>query len=707
MPLEPTSDEYREQSRQTAALPVVSSVLAIDCLEGLNPRQRDAVTHGDSPLLIIAGAGTGKTTTLAHRVAWLVANGADPGRILLLTFTRRAAAEMVRRAETALAGKGEGTSNAQRSLALGRVWGGTFHAVATRLLRMYAKTMDLAPGFTILDRSDSEDLMNVLRTETKVASSKKRFPNKGTCVDIYSRCVNANEPLKKVLKDRFPWCEQWHEGLAVLFSAYVDRKETDATFDYDDLLLYWQAMLEDDSTAGSVRERFDYVLVDEYQDTNPLQAAVVRGLCPEGKGLTVVGDDAQSIYSFRAATVRNILDFPSHFPSATVVRLEQNYRSTGPILAATNDVIRLSKERFEKDLFSVREGGEPPEFARCEDESDQAELVIERILARREAGIDLRGQAVLFRASHHSMALEAELNRRKIPYRKYGGLKFAETAHVKDLLAFLRLAENPKDVPAGLRILCLLPGIGAKTAYTLMELAAQAPGFRSWEDWNPPKATAAVWKPFRELMEFLAAAEQPLSAQIGRVREFYAPLLIERYDSPEARKRDLEQLEAIAVRYGSRQDMLAEMALDPPQWTEDFAGPPILDDDYLILSTIHSAKGLEWKAVYVIHASDGNIPSDMATKSSEEIDEELRLFYVALTRAKDHLTVCAPLRYYAHPGGKSDVHGYAQVTRFLPQDVLRHFQQTVVKRSSPGDAPHSHIRSRQIRSKTKELWEGL
>ncbi|MBN2292568.1 MAG: ATP-dependent helicase [Pirellulales bacterium] len=683
---------------------------ATDCLKGLNSQQREAVTHGDSPLLIIAGAGTGKTTTLAHRVAWLVSQGADPSRILLLTFTRRSAAEMIRRAETALssgtAAKTASTpSNVSHPSRLGTIWGGTFHAVATRLLRMFAKTMEIAPDFTILDRSDSEDLMNVLRTETKVASSKKRFPKKGTCVDIYSRCVNAQEPLKQVLKERFPWCKEWREELGTLFSAYVDRKETDATFDYDDLLLYWQAMLEDEAVAQSVRKRFDYVLVDEYQDTNPLQAAIVRGLCPEGKGLTVVGDDAQSIYSFRAATVRNILDFPSQFPNTTLVRLEQNYRSTSPILTATNEVIRLSTEQFEKELFSAREVGEQPEFARCEDESDQADLVIERILSRREAGIDLPEQAVLFRASHHSMALEAELNRRNIPYRKYGGLKFTETSHVKDLLAFLRLAENPRDISAGLRILCLLPGVGAKTAYALMELATQAPGFGAWKDWKPPKATAAVWTSFRELMEFLAAGDCSLSAQIGRIREFFTPILAEKYDNAEPRKRDLEQLEALSVRYETRQELLAEMALDPPQWTGDFAGPPVLDDDYLILSTIHSAKGLEWRAVYLINASDGNIPSDMATKSAEEIDEELRLFYVALTRAKDHLAVCCPLRYYLHPGGKSDVHGYAQITRFLPKNVLRHFQQTVSGRAAPSNGPHPHLKSRRIRSKAKQLWE--
>ncbi len=418
----------------------MSGAVAIDeLLADLNPQQREAATHGDRPLLIVAGAGTGKTATLVHRVAWLIAQGVDPGRVLLLTFTRRAAADMLRRAESLLRRLGRPGAT--------RVWGGTYHAIANRLLRRYGKAVGLPPAFSVHDRTDSEDLLNVVRTDLNLAKTDKRFPKKGTCMAIYSRCVNAREKLDDVLRRHFPWCKDWHDELKQLFDGYVDRKEAGGVLDYDDLLLYWHALLAPPGDA--VRRLFDCVLVDEYQDTNTLQAEILYRLSPEGKGLTVVGDDAQSIYAFRAATVRNILDFPKHYASAPIVTLEQNYRSTQPILAATNQVIGLARERYAKNLWSERAAGERPRLVNCEDESDQAQYVIRHILEHREEGIDLRRQAVLFRASHHSMLLEADLARANIPFHKFGGLRFVETAHVKDLLAFLRLAENPRDVVAG------------------------------------------------------------------------------------------------------------------------------------------------------------------------------------------------------------------------------------------------------------------
>ncbi|MGH7135676.1 MAG: ATP-dependent helicase, partial [Pirellulales bacterium] len=445
--------------------------------------------------------------------------------------------------------------------------------------------------------------------------------------------------------------------------------------DYDDLLLFWRGLLADQATGDKLRSRFDCVLVDEYQDTNRLQAEILKLLRPDGKGLTVVGDDAQSIYSFRAATVRNILDFPREFPGTTIVKLEQNYRSLTPILAATNGVIAAAEERFAKQLWSLREGGEKPSLVACDDENEQAEFVVEQILSHREAGIDLRRQAVLFRASHHSILLEAELARRNIPFVKYGGLKFMETAHVKDLFAFLRLAENPRDVVAGTRLLMLLPGVGPKKARQLMDLLVAAGGeFGSWAQTRPPAAAEPYWPKLIELMRRLAGMLADLSTQLQLVRKFYAPLLEMKYDHATARLRDLEQLEQLAGRFRERGSLLAEIALDPPTTTEDLAGDPHLDDDYLVLSTIHSAKGLEWDAVYVIHASDGNIPSDMATKSAEQIEEERRLFYVALTRAKDWLYVCYPQRYYhAYRGPFSDQFCYALFIIFMPKDVQRRF----------------------------------
>jgi DNA helicase II / ATP-dependent DNA helicase PcrA len=683
---------------------MTANVSIDDLLTRLNPQQRAAAMHGDDPLLIVAGAGTGKTATLVHRVACLIVRGVDPGRILLLTFTRRAAAEMIRRVEQLLRNHGLAGG--------GRVWGGTFHAIATRLLRRYGKMIGLRPEFTIHDRSDSEDLMQVVRTELGLARTDQRFPKKGTCMAIYSRCVNAQEKLEHALPYHFPWCLEWGAELKKLFNEYVDRKAKGAVLDYDDLLLFWRSLVEDPQAGPLVRSHFDCVLVDEYQDTNALQAEIVYGLSPAGKGVTVVGDDAQSIYAFRAATVRNILDFPKHYPGTTVVTLEQNYRSTSPILEATNQVIGQAAERFTKNLWSERATGHRPVLATCEDESQQAEYVIREILAHREGGVDLRRQAVLFRASHHSMLLESELARRSIPFHKYGGLKFVETAHVKDLMAFLRLAENPGDTVAGQRVLVLLPGIGPGKARQLMQMLEQASGkFAAWCAWKPPAACAELWPKFVALLEGLVDTKDELAAQLYRVRQFYAPLLQQQYDNVPPRMRDLEQLEQMAGRYANRRQMLTEVALDPPSSTQDLAGPPHLDDDYLVLSTIHSAKGLEWEAVYVIHASDGNIPSDMAIKNTAEIEEERRLFYVALTRAKNWLYVCCPLRYYySYRPGASDNYGYAQRSRFLADGVLGCFDQQVAGAGEWDDdamddeRPASDAGSRAARQRTKDLW---
>jgi len=656
-------------------------------LAELNQQQREAVLHGSEPLLIVAGAGTGKTATLAHRVAYKIATGTDPGRILLLTFTRRAASEMLRRVDgilRRLEAESRRTDTATTP-ASGRVWGGTFHAVGTRLLRLHGRSIGLEPSFTILDRGDAEDLLGVLRTELGLAKSDRRFPLKGTCMDIYSRCVNAREPVDQTVEADFPWCKDDIDDLRRLFAAYVDHKADHNVLDYDDLLLFWHGLLTDAAAARSIRSRFDCVLVDEYQDTNRLQAEILQMLCPGGIRLTAVGDDAQAIYSFRAATVRNILDFPQQFPETRVVTLEQNYRSTQPILDTTNGVISEAAERHAKNLWSQRPDGARPQLVTCDDEDEQTEFVIHQVLEHRESGLALRRQAVLFRASHHSLTLELELARRNIPFRKYGGLRFVETAHVKDLMAFLRLAENPRDLMAGTRLLMLLPGVGPKKARGLMDRltdntgrgtpeadpSGASAGFAAWTGCPAPSpASAEAWAGLVSLMTGLTEREPgDLASQIKRVRLFYAPLLERLYDNSRARLMDLEQLEWMAGRFPDRARFLAEIALDPPAYTEDLAGPPLLDEDFLILSTMHSAKGLEWDVVFVIHASDGNIPSDMATGRLEEIEEERRLFYVALTRAKDWLYVCHPLRYYTHPRSFSDVHGYSQPTRFVSARV--------------------------------------
>jgi DNA helicase-2/ATP-dependent DNA helicase PcrA len=688
---------------------------AIDALlANLNAEQRTAARHGRGPLLIIAGAGTGKTATLVHRVAALISGGVDPGRILLLTFTRRAAAEMLRRVDHILSGKSMADTNGRLGAAARRIWGGTFHAVATRLLRLHGRAVGLPSEFTILDRSDAEDLMQSLRTEQKLADAETRFPLKATCLDIYSRCVNCQQPLAQVVGHAFPWCGQHVDALKQLFEAYVDRKETHAVLDYDDLLLFWHALLATPEEAALVRSRFDAILVDEYQDTNTLQSDIIRGLAPDGQGVTVVGDDAQSIYSFRAATVRNILDFPDQFPGTTVVTLEQNYRSSQPILDAANDVLAQASEGFRKSLWSTRKEGLLPELVHCQDEQEQTQFVVEQILDCRETGMPLKHQAVLFRAAHHSLDLELELARRNIPFHKYGGLKFIETAHVKDLLAFLRLAENPRDAVAGARVLMLIPGIGPKRAAGLMQkLAAARHDFRAWNDYAPPPQGTEIWTPFVQMMTALSAPDSrggTISAQVHRVRQFYAPILERLHDRPQMRLRDLEQLEIVAGRFEDRATFLADLTLDPPSSTQDLAADPLLDEDYLILSTIHSAKGLEWDAVYVLHAADGNLPSDMATGSEAEIEEERRLFYVALTRAKNRLFVCYPQRYYFANRRQSDEYGLAQRTRFLPDAVLERFQERLaIERDELVqkiiDAASTRVSSAEIRQRLKQIFQ--
>src|ERR1700760_524638 len=452
---------------------------AASYLETLNPEQRRAVEHGVStdghigaPLLVIAGAGSGKTNTLAHRVAHLIVSGVDPRRILLMTFSRRAASEMGKRVER-ISRKVLGADAGIMTDALG--WSGTFHGIGARLLREYAGQIGLDPAFTIHDREDSSDLMNLVRHERGLSKTESRFPTKGTCLSIYSRCVNAEIRLEEVLGAFYPWCSGWAAELKELFAAYVEAKQQQNVLDYDDLLLCWAQMMSDAAITDDIGGRFDHVLVDEYQDTNRLQSSILLALRPGGRGLTVVGDDAQSIYSFRAATVRNILDFPDQFtPRAEIITLDRNYRSTQPILSAANGVIDLAKERFTKNLWTERASSEKPRLVTVRDEADQARYIVEQVLESRESGSLLKQQAVLFRASSHSGPLEVELTRRNIPFVKFGGLKFLDAAHVKDVLALLRFIETPRDRVAGFRVLHLLPGIGPVSAQRILDQMAEA-----------------------------------------------------------------------------------------------------------------------------------------------------------------------------------------------------------------------------------------
>ena len=643
-----------------------------DPLARLNAQQRAAALHGnDAPLLVIAGAGSGKTNTLAHRVAHLIRSGADPREILLLTFSRRAAQEMVRRVEGLVAAL---AAQPAARAAAGLAWAGTFHAIGARLLREFAESIGINPAFTIHDREDSADLMNLVRHDAGLSATEKRFPLKGTCLAIYSRAINTSEPLESILAGAFPWCQEWHDELRELFAAYVDAKQSQNVLDYDDLLLYWSEMMRDATIAGELDARFRNVLVDEYQDTNRLQAAILLALKPSGRGLTVVGDDAQSIYAFRGATVRNILGFPTSFESpAHIVTLEQNYRSSQPILDAANAVIELAAERFTKNLFSQRLAGTRPILLSIADEVTQARYVVDQVLARREAGVTLRSQAVLFRTSHHSVPLELELARRNVPFVKYGGLKFLESAHVKDLLACLRWVENPRDRVAGLRVLLLLPGVGPKTANRLYEQLVTAGGLYPGAAAVPRESS--TWSEFAALIDSLNEPTIRWPADLALVRNWYEPLLLQRYEAAPARVADLRALENIAATYPSRERFLTELTLDPPGASSDFADDPLRDEDYLILSTIHSAKGQEWNTVYVLNAVDGCIPSDLSTGTAAEIEEERRLLYVAMTRAKDRLDLLVPQRFYtSQQSASGDRHVYANRTRFIPRSIESFFE---------------------------------
>ena len=650
-------------------------------LASLNAPQAAAASHGEpaqdgrftaTPLLVIAGAGTGKTNTLAHRVAHLVLNGVDPARILLLTFTRRAAQEMTRRAEAIITRSLAGGSHAALP-AVRLPWAGTFHSVGARLLREHALALGLDPAFSVMDRGDSADLLDLVRHELGLHEKARRFPRKDTCLAIYSHRVNTQGTLEETLAGQFPWCAEWHDDLRALCRGYVERKLAEQALDYDDLLLWWHALVGEPALAAAVSARFDHVLVDEYQDTNTLQADILHRLRPLGEGVTVVGDDAQSIYSFRAATVDNILNFPARFtPPARVVALEDNYRSTQGVLDAANALMAEAAQAHRKNLRAARGAGARPRLVTVADEAAQAQFVVAQVLSRREAGVELRRQAVLFRSAHHSDVLELELVRRNIPYVKYGGLKFLEAAHVKDLLGVLRFADNPRHTLAAFRTLQLLPGFGPSwSGRCLAHLRAANCRLPALESFVPPAAAASDWPGFLSLVLSLAAPETPWEGQVQRVREWYRPHLERRHEAAAVRDGDLAQLEALSGQYADRAQFLTELTLDPPAASGDLAGPPLRDEDYLVLSTVHSAKGQEWEAVILLNFADGNFPSEFAAGDPALLEEERRLVYVAMTRAKDALDLVVPLRYHVTQQAKrGDAHVYGARSRFLTPPVL-------------------------------------
>ena len=692
-----------------------------DYLGILNPAQRLAAEYGDTagagrglragPLLVIAGAGTGKTMTLAHRVAHLLISGVSPERVLLLTFTRRAADEMTRRVESIVRASAPG--NELPPLPSGGLpWSGTFHSVANRLLRRYAQNLGLDPGFSVLDRGDAADIMDVVRHEQKLTRAARRFPKKDTCLAIYSRCVNTQKPLHETLDETYPWCSDWADELKELFRCYVLRKQQSQALDYDDLLLYWSHLVAEPEFADEIGSWFDHVLVDEYQDTNLVQAQILNALKPDGNGVTVVGDDAQSIYSFRAAEVENILGFPDQYmPAAQVITLEQNYRSTQPILDSANCLIAESERQYRKNLFSDRADGGKPRYVTVEDGDAEAEFVVTEILKNRELGMALKEQAVLFRGSHHSDQLELELVRRNIPYVKYGGLKFLEAAHVKDLLSVLKWAENPKNEVAAFRVLKLLPGMGPSNATRCFEhLAVGDHLFSSLREFRPPAAAANEWDNFCRMLEDLSGAvfeDRGWQTQLAQVRRWYQPHLERIYDGLDTREADLEQLEQISGRYPTRERFLTELTLNPPSAAGDLAGDPLLDEDYLILSTVHSAKGQEWESVFVLNVADGNFPSEFATGKPEMIEEERRLLYVAMTRAKQSLSLVVPLRYHVTQQRRDgDKHVYGARSRFMSDQLLETMDKKFQGRpeSQAGRLGSRSDRRIDVNARMREMW---
>ena len=647
----------------------------------LNAAQAEAAAHGDTPLLVVAGAGSGKTRTLIHRVAHLINRGVPASRILLLTFTRRASQEMLDRCQRLV-----GSASQQ-------VQGGTFHGIAHRLLRRFGPAAGLPADFSILDQSDAADLMGLARAALGYADSQKlpksapRFPRAETVLAIYSRHINTDRPIAELIGQQWPHFLSWTGDIEKLFGNYVQRKAERNLLDYDDLLLSWALLLEQaPAIAEQIQALYEHVLVDEYQDTNPLQSRILRGLCSHGR-ITVVGDDAQSIYAFRGATIRNILDFPRQFPDTHIVTLERNYRSVAPILETTNALISRSRERYSKQLWTERTGGEAPWLVTVRDEHEQTRFVVDRLLELHDEGIPLREIAVLFRAGYLSADLEIELANRRIPYEKWGGLKFLEAAHIKDILAFLRVLENPRDEVSWYRLLRLLPGVGDATARAAVELLTA-------HEWQP-MAIGAVRAPARARpgLHALSALLDGMrrvnvtspSEAIRLVRQLYDPILTATYDDAPPRLADLGQLEVIAAGYADRTMFLAALALEPPANTQDLAVGGDDDSDALILSTAHSAKGKEFDVVFVIWAADGVFPMARTADKEDEVDEERRLLYVAMTRARDQLYVTYPLHSYPTRTGAD--FAYGQMSRFLDPGVRGTMQRVTIGVDMPPALP--------------------
>jgi DNA helicase-2/ATP-dependent DNA helicase PcrA len=634
--------------------------LSIDYAAALNPQQLAAVTAGDGPSLVIAGAGSGKTRTLVYRVAYLIDSGVDPSNILLLTFTRKSAQEMLERAGELIGSRCD------------RVCGGTFHSVANMLLRRYGRAIGVEPGFTILDRGDAEDLIALIRSQLGLNEKDKRFPRKGTIAEIFSKAENTLRSLDDIVLEEFSHFADHLDALGQLQKGYQAAKRQRQLADYDDLLVLLRRLLTEDQHAREmISHLYRYILVDEYQDTNRLQADVICKLASTHQNVMVVGDDSQSIYAFRGATFKNIMEFPTLFPGTTFYKLEENYRSTQPILNLANCIIEEAAEKYSKHLFTRKLDGPLPTLAEAAGENAQSRFIAQKILELREEGVPLSEVAVLFRSSFHSFDLEIELSRRGLPFVKRGGVKFIETAHVKDLLAHLRVVANPLDAVSWHRVLMLVEGVGPKKAQDLLaSLVKSDTPYRVLREVSGRSGQGL--KNLAYTLESLSgSADLGTAEQVHQIYEYYLPILKEQYDDYPKRTRDLDHLHTIAEGYPEVDQFLADLALEPPDGSAVDVEAPDRDDERMVLSTIHSAKGLEWQCVFVIWIVDGKFPSLYSFVTDDELEEERRLFYVAVTRAKRYLYLTYPINVFDKSSGML----LSKPTRFLDHVSPAMFEQ--------------------------------
>ena len=626
----------------------------------LNPSQWEAVNFTQGPLLVIAGAGSGKTRTLTYRVARLVEEGISPGSILLLTFTRKAAQEMLKRATELLDDRCK------------RVAGGTFHSFAYAVLRKYAYKVGFEHGFSIIDRADSEDLISMMRKSMTGTSKSGSLPRKQTLANIFSRSVNKDMSVEDIVLNDYPQFIRHLGAIHEISKAYQRQKAEHNFMDYDDLLIYLEMLLKKHTDVrDNICKTYQYLMVDEYQDTNKIQAEIIYLLAGTRENVMVVGDDSQSIYAFRGANFENIMRFPEIFPKTRTIQLEENYRSVEPILNLTNVIIERATRKYSKNLFTRKPGGALPLLIKAQSENSQSLFVVEKIQKLHDSGVPLSQIAVLFRASFHSFDLEIELAREGIPFVKVGGFKFVESAHIKDVLAHLKVLFNPYDRISWYRILLLLDNIGPKTALDIYEkILAEKSGYAGFVKTKLKATRSNGLDKLKRL--FSDIDSRPMTvAQMGEaIVKYYLPLLKKKYDDHPKRTRDLEHLVTIMERFPDLEPFLTDMALEPPNTSlNDTLSSEDPADDRLILSTVHSAKGLEWHTVFIIWALDGRFPSIHALHDETELEEELRLIYVAATRAKENLFFTYPAQIYDRMSG-TVLDRPCRFIDHIPDDIL-------------------------------------